>query len=124
MMAQFPTPARNDWGAARKALNLTLRDILYNQYLQEALGFNRIEKWLELPIDGFVAKAIRKGTESRLPVWRGIKHLTKQDSEDYQRAAREIAVRMSPIRLDILFFRNLGDDYFAFLKRSSSWRSV
>jgi hypothetical protein len=46
----LPAGAKN-WGAARKALNLVLRDILYNQYLQREYGFNRIGKWLELPLD-------------------------------------------------------------------------
>jgi hypothetical protein len=47
---RLPAGAKN-WGAARKALNLVLRDILYNQYLQREYGFNRIGKWLELPLD-------------------------------------------------------------------------
>src|SRR5208283_1063473 len=57
LMNSFPKGARN-WGAARKALNLFLRDVLYNHYLSQHFGFRQIEKWLEVPLDSYTAKAI------------------------------------------------------------------
>src|SRR6266568_1385296 len=46
----LPVGARN-WGAARKALNIFLRDVLYSYYLRKEYGFERLERWLELPLD-------------------------------------------------------------------------
>ncbi len=46
----FPPGARN-WGAARKAINIFLRDVLYNSYLSSVYHFVRLEKWLEVPLE-------------------------------------------------------------------------
>jgi hypothetical protein len=46
----LPRGARH-WGTARKALNIFLRDALYNHYLCNEYGFNRLEQWLEVPLD-------------------------------------------------------------------------
>jgi len=65
-------PIRNrPWGAARKALNLFMRDALYNQYLNDHYGIRKIETWLEVPLDSAVAKGLKKRGEEiehvRLP---------------------------------------------------------
>ena len=55
---RLPKGARN-WGAARKALNIFLRDVLYNHYLRSRHHLDRLEEWLEVPLDRDVAAALR-----------------------------------------------------------------
>ena len=40
------------WSAARKALNLFLRDCLYNKYLCAEYRLDHLEPWLEMPLVG------------------------------------------------------------------------
>lgn len=92
------------WGAARKALNLFMRDVLYNQYLSEHFKMNRIESWLEIPLDSVVAKALKKTAgRSGLPSWPGLKHLTPEISEVFQRFATNYASHknIQRVHLDI-----------------------
>jgi hypothetical protein len=109
LVGKLPARARN-WGAARKALNLMLRDILYNQYLQKQYQFNRIGKFLELPLDQFVAKGIINDSTDELPKWKGIKYLTATDNDRYQNAASVIATakKIQRIHLDAYYWRNIG----------------
>jgi hypothetical protein len=85
----LPKGAQN-WGTARKSLNLFLREALYNHYLSDHLNLTAIEHWLELPLDKYVAAGVREYDQS-LPKWRSIKGLTKEESDKYQAAAQEIA---------------------------------
>ena len=58
------------WGASRKALNIFLRDALYNHYLRCAFQLQQIETALEVPLDGDVGKALRTRPEGmNLPRW-------------------------------------------------------
>lgn len=94
----------NPWGAARKALNLFLRDALYNRYLCKAYGIEKVEHWLEIPLDSAVAKGlINKDTERVLPSWPRLKHLVKNDSDEYQRFAKRLAAEkgIARVHLDI-----------------------
>jgi len=103
----LPRGARN-WGAARKALNIFLRDVLYNYHLSTEYKLRPIEKWLEVPLDSFVATALTKTREGKdLPRWKTIKHLTKEDSESYQEVANLVAKRKGTrrVHLDLHFFR-------------------
>jgi len=112
LMVTFPKGARH-WGTARKALNLYLRDVLYNRYLSRHFGFRKVEKWLEVPLDSYVAKAIRKGFGIKdLPPWKGIKYLTPESSQAYQEAARRLASKggFARVHLDVLFWRGVGQD--------------
>ncbi len=43
LMERFPKGARNNWGAARKAMNIFLRDVLYSQPLCEQYGLHRLD---------------------------------------------------------------------------------
>lgn len=107
-------PAGGDhWGAARKALNLFLRDVCYNTLLAGELGiprspaaFNRAVRWLEIPLDKDVAKGIRANAPDA-PRWQGIRSLTPADSRLYQAAAQRIASDMGTarIQLDLVFWR-------------------
>lgn len=80
------------WGASRKALNLFLRDALYNYYLASEYKLHKIENWLEIPLDSAVARGLRKirgGDE--LPEWPGLKRLTPRVSSVFQAFAMDIA---------------------------------
>jgi len=110
MQKQLPPNARH-WGAARKGINLFLRDVFYNRYLSERFEFRRIEKWMEVPLDRFTAEGIIKDyTVDPLPSWPGLKHLTHEMSEVYQNAAFDLAksVHSFRVHLDILYWRGLG----------------
>lgn len=104
---KFPKGARH-WGAARKAMNLFLRDALYNTFLSKHYHLEKTESWLEIPLDQYVAAGLHRdyhGTD--LPRWDGIKHLTPENSRAFQRAAKLVAQGkgMARIHLDLLYWR-------------------
>ncbi|OGP67446.1 MAG: hypothetical protein A2169_04735 [Deltaproteobacteria bacterium RBG_13_47_9] len=98
-------PARGaPWGTARKAINLFLRDILYNQYLSRAFGMKNIEHWLEVPLDSAVASGLKhEAGRDGLPAWPGLKNLKKDISQDFQNFALHIAEEngIARIHLDV-----------------------
>ena len=96
-------PKCASWGIARKAVNLFLRDAFYNTYLRNRFKLSRAEACFELPLDGVVAKGLRKWVSDPLPRWRGVKHLTPEASGIYQRVALKEALRMHlrRVHLDI-----------------------
>ena len=91
------------WGIARKALNLFLRDAFYNTYLRKRFKLPRAEACYEIPLDGVVAKGLRRRFPKQLPPWPGVRPLTKKVSHVYQAAAMKEAQKMdlSPVHLDI-----------------------
>lgn len=106
---RLPSRAKH-WGTARKAINLFLRDVLYHRYLCDHYRFSRAERWLELPLDRFVAEGIKRSYIGTLPKWRGIIHLTPEESAEFQRAARQVAraAGIAPIHLDVYWWRDIG----------------
>lgn len=99
------------WGSARKALNLWLRDIVYNHHFRSAYGLDRLEPWLEVPLDSHTAAFIRRESEADLPNWTTIVAVTPDFSRCYQEAASEI-VRTPrfahfghPVHLDLAAWR-------------------
>jgi hypothetical protein len=105
----LPIGARN-WGAARKALNIFLRDAFYNHYLHEEFGFRKLEPWLELPLDKDAARGLLEDSKDmgiRLPRWPGVKHLKSRTSKRYQDAAERVGQRRGIARahLDLIYFR-------------------
>ncbi len=103
-------PRAKHWGTARKALNLFLRDVLYHRYLCDAFRFDRVEAWLEVPLDRYIARGIRRSYLGILPPWRGIIHLRPDESAEFQRAARRIAeaAEIAPIHLDVFWWRDVA----------------
>ena len=85
----LPKQARS-WGLARKALNIFLRNCLYNHDLRTKFQLDRAEQFFELPLDSFVAKALR-AQDGNLPSWRGIKYLIRRDSARFQKDASRLA---------------------------------
>ena len=90
------------WGAARKSVNLFMRDALYNQYLSREYNISGIEQWMEIALDSKVSKGLRNRFRS-LPRWPGLKHLTHEVSDQYQECARLLAGRIGipRVHLDI-----------------------
>ena len=98
-------PIRNrPWGAARKALNLFMRDMLYNQYLNKHYSISKIEGWLELPLDSVVAKGLKQHAgHGQLPQWPGLKNLKPNISKVFQDYAAIYAIqkRIARVHLDV-----------------------
>jgi hypothetical protein len=105
---QLPRGTQN-WGTARKELNIFLRDILYNRHLCKHYRISHIEKWLEVPLDSYVVKGLTKDNPrtDRLPRWSSIKRLTPETSEAYQKVAQIVAKKegVVPVHLDIKYWR-------------------
>ena len=113
LVAKLPKHAKR-WGAARKAINLFLRDVCYNTLLAQHIGlpnnvlpFNKAIQWLELPLDKDVAKGLRK-EYSTLPKWPGIRYVKPEISEEYQTAALDWAKkqRTARVHLDLALWRS------------------
>ncbi len=98
------THLKCQWGAARKALNLFLRDATYNHYLRKCYRLSAIEQWLELPLDGQVAgRLVEEIGGSTLPRWPGVHALSASISHRYQDFAAAVASRrkLARVHLDL-----------------------
>ena len=99
-----------NWGAARKAINIFLRNATYNRFLCQQYGLERIEEWLEVPIDKSVATGLINSSQLgvSLPKWRGIKWLTPQENDSFQQAAQALAdlEGINKIYVDLFYWRN------------------
>jgi len=103
---RFPLKARH-WGAARKALNLFLMDACHNRHLYAYHKLSTIEQWLEVPLDSFVAKGLRRDIPgSLLPKWNSIKGLSKSQSDSYQESAKVAAASrgVARVHLDLYYW--------------------
>lgn len=103
LRASLPSGARN-WGAARKALNLFLREVCYNRFLCQKHGFELLEDWMEIPLDSLVAQALRrKAGRGKLPRWPGLNKLTPRVSRPFQAFAQRFATSkgISRVHLDM-----------------------
>jgi len=92
------------WGAARKSVNLFLRDLLYNRYLCEMYKMQEIGHWLEIPLDSAVARGLKRiAGHGKLPAWPGLKNLRKDISAKFQDFADVLAKEkeMARVHLDI-----------------------
>jgi len=97
-------PGAQNWGAARKALNLFLRDVCYNRFLCERYDLAESEDWMEIPLDGLVARSLkRKAGRGKLPRWPGLNELTLDLSGSFQAFARQHAASegISRVHLDM-----------------------
>ena len=111
----FPLGGRQNWGAARKAINLFLREIVYNNYfailykLPVSYHRNNLHiRNLEVPLDSHVAKGIIKDAKKTDLKWISIKSLDKNKSTTFQAQAQAIAKKenIARIYLDIKYWRS------------------
>ncbi|MEI8247040.1 MAG: hypothetical protein WCI51_14505, partial [Lentisphaerota bacterium] len=79
--------------------------VLYNRYLYRKYPISEVEKWLEIPLDSVVANELKK-MDASLPTWTRLKNLDKNNSEQYQKAALEIAEtkKIKRVHLDIFLW--------------------
>lgn len=100
------------WGTARKALNLFLRDVFYNKYLSPVYKFDRLKHLLEIPLDTQVAEKIQEYPEGNDLPWNRIKHTTEEENTAFQDAAKCIANKNKLIKyrvhLDLIFWRSIS----------------
>lgn len=98
----------HEWGFARNALNIFLRDCLYNIYLRERHGLARAEPFMEVALGEAVAYALRK-RDPDLPVWTNTYSLDRCTNHQYQSAADRIARRkgFARVHLDALYWTRM-----------------
>lgn len=100
----FPMESQH-WGAARKALNIFLRDIFYNRFLSCKVKFN--EEWMEIPLDRLVATALKRiGKRGQLPPWPGLNQLNPETNHIFQVFAKDVASKEGITRahLDVILW--------------------
>lgn len=114
LMKRFPAKAQKNWGAARKVMNIFLRDVLYNHHLCKAYKLSKIESWLELPLDTDVYNGLCDDWPEglKVPKWPRIKRLTPEVSDELQSGAQRIAKSLSTkrIHLDVRYWRKSAID--------------
>ncbi len=113
LLSYFPENCTS-WGAARKGLNLFLREVVYNKFFSDYYrlptnldDFNEKIKFLEVPLDKDVATGIYNEKEIILPKWISIKTVTPNISEQYQSAAEILAKKenIAKLNLDLKYWR-------------------
>jgi hypothetical protein len=95
------------WGVARKAVNLFLRDALYNHYLRAAFELAKAEPWFEVPLDSMVAASLlKRNPRAAVPAWATVKGLSPSENDAYQEALRALAARLgvAAVHLDSLLW--------------------
>lgn len=95
------------WGAARKAINLFLRDCLYNNYLSDKYDLDSIKDFLEIPLDSIVSgKLYDSCGDRKLPKWKSLKELNEEESKIYQNCAQLKAneCKIERIHLDMVLW--------------------
>lgn len=104
---QFPDGGRGNWGAARKSLNIFLRDVIYCRPLCDYYRLEALEPWLEVPLDSNVHKGLVADSANDVVCWPGVKALTAAVSSQLQSTASDVARSLSVARvhLDVRYWR-------------------
>jgi hypothetical protein len=112
LMKELP-PGAQHWGTARKALNVFLGEVYYHRVLCPEYGLHKVAEFLEMPLDGEVARFLKKGATAAgrtLPRWRTIKTLTSDTSRQYQEFAAHYAKTCGEgwtrLHLDLIVWRS------------------
>lgn len=98
------------WGFARKFINIFLRDSLYDAHLNRTFRLARIERWLEVPLDGDVGRRLLAEPEGAgLPRWTTIYKLDLATHLAFQQVASRAAARkgIARVHLDLLFWSGM-----------------
>lgn len=113
LMKSLPQEAQSR-GFSRKFLNIFLRNILYNYYLRPHFKFEKIERFLEVPLDSHMAKGLINDdkNENNLPPWKTIKHLDSFTHSQFQKVALKVAKRNNTerVHLDLIYWRKKEDE--------------
>jgi hypothetical protein len=88
-------------GNWRKAINLFLRDALYNVYLAREFELSRLKPFLEVSLDSYVARYIRCRFKGALPRSRGVCALDVSPSAEYRAAALVVAAKRGLTRVHL-----------------------
>jgi len=111
LMKRFPRKrkANKNWGAARKALNIFLRDVVYSRLLADHYRLGRVEPWLELPLDSNTYRGLAEDWKGpcEIPRWPRLKNLGRDTSRELQTIAAAIAKSLHThrVHLDIKYWR-------------------
>lgn len=85
----------NNFGAARKGLNIFLFEATHNIYLSEHYNLTKVIPFLETPLDkGAATRLIKEAKKEGKPLgisWKSIKSLKGKDSDKIQSYAKEYA---------------------------------
>ena len=108
---KLPDGAQN-WGTARKALNVFLEEVFYNRILAAEFEFLNLENYLELPLDSKTVKCLKQRSREGGYVNNNlgnftIRGLTLITSNKYQELAEKISKKekvSSRIYLDLLYW--------------------
>jgi hypothetical protein len=109
-VAAMPGEARH-WGSCRKFLNIFLRDAIYNRFLSSHYKLQRVENWLEVPLDSHIAKGLRSEPGGHdLPRWKTVIGLCAEDSQRFQAFASKVARQkeLARVHLDLYYWQGLG----------------
>lgn len=107
----------SDCAIVRKCLNIFLTDAAQHTLLRKVYKLNKIEKFLEVPIDSQTAEGILKDyapsagwprINRRCIKWRGINYLNQLQHDIYQEMSLKLANRFGVFRyeLDAIYWRN------------------
>ncbi len=87
------------WGPARKALNLFLRDLAYNVWIEREHKLSRLHGLFEVPLDGIVMGKLRAFGPELQKVW--VKDLNRSLSDQYQAIAQSMAKKRGVARMHL-----------------------
>jgi hypothetical protein len=113
LLLDYPKKGKS-WGAARKALNLYFRELVYNKFICDYYRVPKAKKKyhdfilnLEVPLDKDVAMGIKKNSLDSTLKWIGIRNLDKETSSLFQEAAEIIAKQqgIARVHLDLNYWR-------------------
>jgi hypothetical protein len=110
LMKKFRKRAQKNFGAARKALNLFFRDIVYNGILTKRHKLNLSKAYLnqlEVPLDSFTTRGIFRSFPAFRKQWEGIRYLKPTLNNQLQKRAAEIAKKnnIATVHLDVFYWR-------------------
>jgi hypothetical protein len=114
LMKRFPSGANKSWGGARKAMNIFLRDAVYNRVLCDHYRIVHLEPLLELPLDSNTYEGLVEDSapDQVVPGWPRLKNLDPSLNSQLQAIAQAIAKRFEihRVHLDIKYWRKLAID--------------
>ncbi|WP_055335324.1 hypothetical protein [Ralstonia solanacearum] len=96
-----------EWGGCRKCVNIFLRNAMYNRYLAEKYQLDRLEPWMEVPLDSHVAEGLWDEGIPDTPRWETVIGLTREVSEIWQGVASVASARkgIHRVHLDVHYWR-------------------